>query len=743
MKKNKKTAIAYLHTHFDPEWYRSADSFNVRLVEIIDKVLDEINSSKLSSFYFDGQILALLNYLKFRPEKEKIIKKLIKEKKIFIGPFFVSADTLIVPAVALIKNLETGLNFSKKFKETSFIGYMSDTFGHSNDIFKVLKYFNINNAIIWRGVNKNVPADFKKEEINTTRLVMGYYQDFLHTGEIDKNKAQTVEKILDKINQKSDNILLLPIGGDHLAPVSNFSSKISLLNKYLEKYEIIQGSPFDYIEKAKYIKNVDEEFLDNSETYILQGVYSTRIDEKIKNAKLCFELYNKIFPLNYFLKGKFKNELEAASIELLYNQAHDSIYGCSSDSVSKAVKKRQESVSDITKTVRGNLIRDFKKEFLINNSTDKIGVFNFSNYSQNGCIKIISDKKIKNAQKIRTFYSVSEDIMSDININPMTEDFHDFYEYLIEIPDIKPFSFKNFKIPPVQKAHIVGNDFIENGNLKLFILDNKINVTDKKTGELFEDFINLHSTKDTGDSYNYAPLGRERILKLLSSKIKTKGKIKSTLEIKFEDNIKLNVSLTNKSDNFEFEIHIKNRKKNRKLQIVFNTKNNIETTLSKDLIAEIKRTPDYNYLLSQNMPVADRSELKTGAYPNNGYVLANDVLVAGIGLNEYEIYKNSLKITFLRSIGIISNPKNPARFVPAGPPIKCPDMWMIGEYKIKLFMKFDRNNDKFQRQKFLENVLNPFLGMFGDFKIKNKTFIKNNEKSYFVGIINSKPLFLN
>ena len=72
----KKPVIAYLHTHFDPEWYRTLDAFNVRLVEIFDKVLDELKKDKAPCFYFDGQVYSLLNYLKFRPEKKNLIKKL-------------------------------------------------------------------------------------------------------------------------------------------------------------------------------------------------------------------------------------------------------------------------------------------------------------------------------------------------------------------------------------------------------------------------------------------------------------------------------------------------------------------------------------------------------------------------------------------------------------------------------------------------------------------------------------------
>ena len=61
------------------------------------------------------------------------------------------------------------------------------------------------------------------------------------------------------------------------------------------------------------------------------------------------------------------------------------------------------------------------------------------------------------------------------------------------------------------------------------------------------------------------------------------------------------------------------------------------------------------------------------------FVWANGFGVITKGLTEYEVSKNSLKITLLRSTGIISNPKNPARTTPAGPPIEVPEAKQLGE----------------------------------------------------------------
>ena len=477
--------------------------------------------------------------------------------------------------------------------------------------------------------------------------------------------------------------------------------------------------------------------MDNSLTYILPGVYSTRIDEKAENARLQWLLYNKAEVLNLFLGKKYNSELNLAEIELTKNHAHDSIYGCSTDEVHKTVRGRQLSVKETANTVIKHLIRDFKTEHLINKDENYIGVFNFSNHIQKEPVKVVTDKKIKYGQKIREFNFVSDDIFYNPYQPPITEDFHKFYEYLVEIEPIKPFSFKNFEIQKPHAMHSIGCDFIENKNLKLFIADSKICVLDKMKNELYEDFIALQSTPDAGDSYNFAPLEYPSNLKIKSYKIKTKGKIKSVFSVVFEENIKLDFSLTNNSEFFEIEADFINKKKNRLLQIMFNTKKPITKTIAQDAVLEIEREHDPHYLLFENMPPKGKEELKTNSYPMQKYVKANGVGIITEGLNEYTIYENSIKITLLRSIGIISNPKNSARKIPAGPPIECPDMQGLGRHKLRLGFTFAENINELS-----DAFYGPCEAFLGQCDIKDKHYIKTQNKKAFLGVVEGRPLFL-
>ena len=80
----KKRVIAYLHTHWDREWYREFEIFRMRLLRVFDEVIEALEQDLIPSFYFDGQVVALLDYLKIRPQNEQRIRDLIKQKKLCI-----------------------------------------------------------------------------------------------------------------------------------------------------------------------------------------------------------------------------------------------------------------------------------------------------------------------------------------------------------------------------------------------------------------------------------------------------------------------------------------------------------------------------------------------------------------------------------------------------------------------------------------------------------------------------------
>ncbi len=747
-----KQVIAYLHTHWDREWYRTKEEFNLRLLEVFDEILEELESGSMPCFYFDGQTAALEDYLKFRPEKLDLVRNLIEKKRLYIGPFYVSADNFLVGGISLVRNLSLGLKYSKSLGESEFLGYLPDTFGHSRSMFDILKSFNIPYALVWRGLPELPQNDFKMNGVNTTKLPVGYFMDVLHNmsgfspnSKEFKNGVKTLVGILDKIAKNSSNTLLLPVGADHLAGLLNSAELVKNVNLELAKskanYEIKLASPFEYVKDVKYSGlDLEGEFLDNSETYVLPGVYSSRIPQKAFNARLQWELFRIVEPFNFFFGGKYKPSLDFAVKELIKNHAHDSIYGCSTDEVHRCVEARFNKVLEVCDGVKHRLIRDFRRKNSLKalNGTDfgsakvkntkktpeKFALLNFSNFEFSGPVSVITDEKMKSGQLVRKFRKFSDEILYDTRQIPVTEQYLTSYEYLIEPKGLKPFSLSLFENVKTQSVLEISENRISNGALELS-LERKngeftINLFDKKKKIEYFDALKILVTKDIGDSYNFAPASKPLKLKLLGAKVIEKGPVRAALRLLFENNFKLDVFLSNFSEFFEFRAKFNNNKKNIKIQACINLKNPINTTFAEDAFGYIERKHDPDCFLLDNMPAVPRIELKTNSYPMQKWCLAQGLGVITEGLNEYEIYKNELKIALHRGSARISEPKNKARFVPAGPPIETPELQCLGPKEVRFGCALSVDIPE------IERLSENFYGSIVPISLK---FLSSNEES--------------
>ena len=668
----KKKVIAFVHTHWDREWYREFEVFRLRLLRVFDNILEMLESDKLPSFYFDGQTSALEDYLKIRPEKTDLVKKLMKEKKLFIGPFYCLIDEFLTDEKVMKKNLEMGLSYAKEMGCENFIGYFADTFGHTPNHILSLKEYGIKTVIVWRGCGE-IPSefvwtDYEGNKINCINLVRGYFNDFF-TAEMDiEQRTKYIKDNLDKIAKYSGDTLLMPIGGDHLGIRSDIMEIVKEVNERLDDYEIEIGNIFDYInlvqDRFSQFEHIGE-LRDNSKTFTLQGSFSSRTDLKKLNIETT-HLLDKADRLRLYFKEeseKYKTIIEYAYKLLLQNQAHDSIYGCSLDDVHREDIVRYKKIQQIATTVID--------EIRFNNKINDTQIVNLSDYK--GVYKFKSSSKLTGYQLINTEMGFEKELLMDSLRVPITEDYKEIYTYLGIIDG-------NEILPAIDKTDVFVTDKCI-GNSKIFLsLDNgTIKIGNYKLK--FIDFV------DNGDSYNEGPnkndKGKEGVV--LASKILYEGSIRSALEFQIDigDIINVIVELDNQSEYLNFKIDWNNSYTNHNLQLLIDTNSQIFTTYSEDINKIIKRNfnPDYN--IRENLPQTKGLEAFNNTAPMQRGVYANGIGVVTKGLTQYEVYKSELRIPILRSTDILSNPHNPARTTPAGPPLMLEDLKQLGKNSVE------------------------------------------------------------
>ena len=609
----KKQVIAYLHTHWDREWYREFEVFRLRLLRVFDNVLGMLENNKIPSFYFDGQVSALLDYLEIRPEKEELVRKSIAEKKLYIGPCYTLVDEFLTDKTVFEKNLEIGLKISKDFGCTDFIGYLADTFGHSQNIPKIFKDFGIDKCVVWRGCG-DIPSEFSFNGINTVNLIRGYFMDIFSAPMTIEQKAEWLKGNLDKIAEKSGNYLLLPIGADHLGVEPDITEQIEKVNSLLDNYEIKLSNPFEYFELVKdNFKQFEwnDELRDNSKTFILQGSYSARLKLKQYNIK-CTYLLEQADKLQKKYGEEYNSIIEYAYKLLLKNQAHDGICGCSTDLVHRENVTRYEKIIQIANTIIEELRLKYNFKTPIMESKD-----------------LLPEYKV-----IGKHFGVENSLLYDTQKIPVTEDFTDIY---------------TLKYSPAVKPQI--NFEVKNGKIRI--------------GNVEMEFVRF---KDEGDTYNFGAVAddigeKAEIYSFKNNIIKT-----SFFDIQVEQNEEL----------INFKIEWDNKLKNKLWQVKFNLKSPVTETYSEDLNSIIKREFDPDYDMREHLPKVRGIEVKTNFAPMQRYVGTQGFGVITKGLTEYEVKGKSLLVTILRSTGVISNPKNPSRSTPAGPPIEVPEAQQLG-----------------------------------------------------------------
>ncbi len=670
----KKRVIAYLHSHWDREWYREFEIFRLRLLRVFDNILDMLNNGNIPSFYFDGQVCALLDYLKLRPEKEGLVRQLISERKLFIGPFYTLVDEFLTDGICFRKNLEIGLKIARDFGCQNFIGYFADTFGHSQNIPEILLEYGIDKAIVWRGVPDKLPSEFIFCGVPTVNLVRGYFMDIFSSNKTIEEKAEFLKDNLDKIAKKSSDTLLLPIGADHLGIPADISEQIEEINDVLEDYYIELSSPFEYFDLVKFKTKYNEELRDNSATFILPGCYSTRTKLKQLNTKCSYilDIANK---LQYNFGNKYTSAVEYAYKLLLQNQAHDSICGCSTDEVHQENIIRYKKIMQIANTIIEEIRFEQKDNIaisFINEDKYKILEYKQSLYPSTGQI----------TEKEQGFDTA---LLNDTQRIPVTEDYTSIYTVL-----------KEFNSDGTPSDLDTGNNYLGNSNIRIEITNGQIDLYEGKN--VYRNFIEFIRYKDEGDTYNNCPDPEDygETAKIRSARVIMNGDLRAAIKIDTSF-FSITVSLNKKSKLLNFKINWVNLLSNKKWQVRFNLNKSVKETYSEDLNMLIKRKFDPNYDMRKNLPEQKGLEAKTNTAPMQRFVWTNGFGVITKGLCEYEVYKDTLSITLLRSIGIISKPDNKARTTPAGPPIKVPEAQQLGENSAEFSIGFYKIDEWTQR----------------------------------------------
>ncbi|MDE6139132.1 MAG: hypothetical protein K2F57_06645, partial [Candidatus Gastranaerophilales bacterium] len=377
------------------------------------------------------------------------------------------------------------------------------------------------------------------------------------------------------------------------------------------------------------------------------GTYSSRMKLKQLNTECSYKL-DLADKLQFNFGSSYDNIIEYAYKLLLQNQAHDSICGCSTDTVHEENITRYKKILQIANTIIEEIRLTQPENMSITfKYLDKYKLLEVERTEADDNSQIISQRK-----------GFSTKLLHDTSRIPVTEDYTTIYTILKEFnADNKPSDL------------VVDNTNLFNSNIRIAIENGKFNVYNKS--ECYENFIEFIRCKDNGDSYNFGPVQDDiyEVAQIKSARLLMNGPLRAGLRISTTF-FNVDIYLNKRSKLLNFKVKWLNLSTNKLWQVRFNLKKSIKEVYSEDMNLLITRKFDSGYDIRQNLPNKKGIEAKTNTAPFQRFVWTNGLGIITKGLTEYEVSNNSIMITLLRSTGVISNPKNSSRTTPAGPPIE-------------------------------------------------------------------------
>ena len=740
--KKKVDVVLVSHTHWDREWHRPFQEFRVRLVKLIDLVLDMLTTdANYRQFHLDGQTVVLEDYLEVRPEKEGLLRRLIGEKRLLVGPWYVLPDEFLVSGEALIRNLLLGRGIAESFGHVMRVGYLPDQFGQISQMPQILEGFGLDSVILWRGLEyaRSAHNEFIWESPDGSRVLgihlppRGYGGLERLASDFKEGKRKILAPLEFLVPRSASGHVLLMNGDDHAFPEPEVPRFLRWLNDNVEGIDIRQGSLEEYINLVQ--SDLDEgsvavvkgELASSKDTRVLQSVYSARMYIKQLNHACETALEKWAEPTSvyrWWLGDDPQRGLLRVSWKwLLKNHPHDSICGCSVDQVHREMLTRfawSEQISRmLTEKNIGFISRRIDtRDTLSSDGEWAIIAFNPTNFSGG---QVVEGVCALPSSFVDADLAVSsqDGILKPLRVLSWEErDESDSRESLVQAnvrllaSDLPANGYATYRIVPVEKAssHMkvpsdvrAGKDWIENAHYRIVAqVDGTIDIHDKDDQISFRHCLVFEDQADRGDEYTFDPvLEADPIYSNTASLIATEhDRLRASLRIRVQMDLPVEISplrnersketqsceietiisLSSLGKRIDFAVSYTNAVRDHRLRILF------PSGVHTDIV-----NVDENFdIVTRSIAVPEGVGWNEAPYPTKhvarslslsdekrGFALITK------GLPEYEVIDDeprTVALTLVRGVGTLARCDLNNRKDRAGPVCPTPEAQSLGHY---------------------------------------------------------------
>ncbi|QGQ94018.1 alpha-mannosidase [Paenibacillus psychroresistens] len=404
----QKTVHIISHSHWDREWYMPFEKHRMRLVTLLDTVIEllESNGNDFHYFHLDGHVLLVDDYLEIRPEMKQRLQRLIADNKLFIGPWYVLQDAFLTSGEAQLRNLQLGIERAEQLGAATRVGYFPDTFGNISQSAQLLLGFGIETAVFGRGINAiaenntvvNEGSNGYRSELwweapDGSRVLSVFLANWYHNGmELPINPVaakETVSLTVANVEKyAATSHLLLMNGCDHQPVQRDVGQAIKVLNDNLQNYRFVHSNFPDYLREIALqstdLQSVRGELIGQQTdgNLTLVNTASARMYLKQWNAKVQLELerWSEPFSTIAWKLGAVYPEafIDHAWKQLLENHPHDSICGCSIDEVHQEMVVRFKKANQVASELSEQALSFITNQLNTNKLVEELGIRNIN-----------------------------------------------------------------------------------------------------------------------------------------------------------------------------------------------------------------------------------------------------------------------------------------------------------------------------------------------------------------------------
>jgi len=564
----------------------------MQLVQLMDNLLDVLDNDPTFKFHFDGQVMPFMDYFEILTERDALdagrteesararIRRLVKNGQLHIGPCWTTPETSLISIESLVRNINRGIRFSRRFGGVGSVFYNADAFQYHSQIPQIIKGTGLRSAYTWRANQQGKPLKDLTlwKGADQTTIVKYYpprtYAQVWQLPEDPKDAANMIRTEAEylKLFSATQHVLITQ-GNDQFQAQSDVTTTIREINKLIApRYKVSQVTMeefFEIIQRENPRLTLRRgELTGNKWACTMSGQLSARmyLKQKNKKAELAIEKFAEPFASFAWLLGHdYPSGLIERAWEFLMKQHFHHCNACAIDEVHREGDVRYNSAIELARDITDDSLHKIASHIdtskLLREGERALVLFNPSEVERTQVVKVKVDTKGMidgdaewqlDRDEARSRLGRAEGWMledergKNIPLQVLKND-EEGNQIALCCHGLTPFGYKTYRLSSgsTRNASVAGQiadekkNVIENAFLRVTVHRNgSLVLLDKRNGVVFKNLNLIEDTADHGDTYNYDPLEGDRPITTKAAKgkitLKENGPFLASYEVRTE-----------------------------------------------------------------------------------------------------------------------------------------------------------------------------------------------------------------